>query len=167
MYTLLNNILKLVTPKILLFIGILLYLALFYNITLHKGYYYGTIVAFMPFIAIGIYTLLKHPLWSFIFLFISNYFIMGAMRYTYFQAGLIMDATIFFCLATLLLKTTYEKVEWKRSINILTLLTFLWLLFCIFELLNPRAVPFEDWASKVRGMAVYPFLMSILVSVLL
>lgn len=163
-----NILLKTISKKskIGLYVGLLFYVTLFYVATLYKGYYLGTIIAFMPFLLTGFYLLLKYPFLNFIFLFITNYYIMGMMRYTYFQAGILMDSIIFFCIATLLLKSTYEKVEWKRSKNMLTLITFLWLLFCIFELLNPRAVPIEDWASKVRGMAVYPFIMTILVSVL-
>jgi len=166
MRTLLENIAKLVMPKLFVYVGLLIFLVIFYKATMQRGYYFGTIVASLPFIAIVIYLLLKNPLWSFVFLFISNYFVMGAMRYIYFPGGILMDIIIGFCLTTLIVKTTYKNEEWKRVINPLTLTTSIWLLFCILELLNPRSVV-TDWATQVRGMAVYPFFMVILVSVLL
>lgn len=166
MQTKIRNIVKLIMPKIFIYTGLLIFLFLFYKFTLQRGSYYGVIIASLPFLSIGFYLLFKNPLWSFIFLFIANYFVMGLTRYISFPGGILMDSVIFFCFATLLFKTVYEKVEWKRTINPLTLTTFLWLFFCILELLNPKAVPITDWATRVRGMAVYPIIIAILVPVL-
>jgi hypothetical protein len=161
-----KNIVKLIMPKIFVYTGFLIFLLIFYKLTLQKGIYYGSIIASLPFLSIGFFLLLKNPLWSFIFLFIANYFVMGITRYISFPGGILMDSVIFFCFATLLLKTAYEKIEWKKALTPLTLITFLWLFFCILELLNPKAVPISDWATRVRGMAVYPFFLAILVPLL-
>jgi hypothetical protein len=166
MRTFIDNIAKFITPKIFVYAGFLIYIAFFYKTTLQKSYYLGAIVASLPFIVIGVNLLLKRPLLSFIFLFIVNYFIMGITRYLHFQGGILMDAIILFCFITLFLRTTYEKIGWNRAINPLTFITSFWLFFCVAELLNPIAVPIDEWAIKVRGMAVYPFLMVVLVSVL-
>lgn len=162
-----KNIVKLITPKIFVYTGFLIFLFLFYKLTLQRGFYYGAIIASLPFLSIGFYLLVKNPLWSFIFLFIVNYFVMGITRYISFPGGILMDSVIFFCFATILLKTTYQKLEWKRVINPLTMTTFIWVLFCILELLNPKAVPLSDWATKVRSLAFYPFIMALLVPLLL
>lgn len=167
MHKLLGNIANLINPKQLIYLGLLIFLVIFYKATMQRGLYFGYIIASLPFIAIAVYLLLKKPLWSFVFLFIANYFVMGAMRYISFQGGILMDTIIGFCLITIIIKTTYEKVEWKRMLNPLALFSALWFLFCLFELLNPNAVPINFWASKVRGMAIYPLIMVILVSVLL
>ena len=167
MRTILDNIIKLITPKIFVYAGLLFLLFGFYKVTLQIGFYLGAIVASLPFAIIVIFLLLKHPILSFIFLFIANYFIMGVTRYVSFPGGILMDAINIFCYASLIFKTTYEKVEWKRAINPLALTTFFWLVFCILELINPHAVPIADWATKVRGMAIYPLSMVILTSVLL
>lgn len=167
MRILLENITKWITPKIFVFGALLLFIFIFYKATMQRGCNVGYIIASSPFIAIAVYLFIKSPLWSFVFLFITNYFVMGTMRYISFSGGILMDTIIGFCLATLIIKTTYEKVEWKRALNPLTLITALWLFFCILELLNPNAVSIADWATKVRGLAVYPIIMVILVSVLL
>jgi len=166
MRTLLENITKLIMPRIFVYAGLLLFLIIFYKTVMQRGCNIGYIIALLPFITIIVYLLLKNPLWSFIFLFIANYFVMGASRYVSFQAGILMDAIIFFCFATLLVKTTYAKIEWNRVLNLLTLITSIWLLFCILELLNPKDVSIENWLSKVRGIAIYPFAIVILISVL-
>nr|WP_321378864.1 O-antigen ligase family protein [uncultured Bacteroides sp.] len=167
MYTFIHNKSKLIKPKILLYVVLLIGIALFYKTTLQKGYYFGAFIACLPFLAIGIFLLLKRPLWSFIFLFITNYFIMGITRYIHFQGGILMDIIILFCFGSILIKATYDNLEWKRMLNPLTLTTFLWVLFCILELLNPKAVPIDDWTSQVRGLAIYPLAIVVLISILL
>lgn len=162
-----ENIIKLIMPKIIIYVGLLILLVIFYKVELQNDYHKGAIIASLPFLIIAFFLLFKHPLWSFIFLFIANYLVMGIMRYVYFPAGILMDSIISFCIISLLIKSTYRRVEWKRILNPLTLTTFIWLFFCILELLNPKAVPINDWATKVRGMSVYPIAMVILVSVLL
>ena len=167
MRTSINHLIKLVTPKLFVYVLIIMFIILFYKITVQTSSYLGAVVSCLPILFIGVCFFLKYPLWSFIFLFITNYFVMGIARYISFPGGILMDAVLLFCFSSLLLKSTYEKVKWKRALNPLTITIFLWVCFCTLELLNPKAVSISDWATKVRGMAVYPFFMVILVSVLL
>ena len=166
MQELLGNITKLIKPRIFVYTGLLVFIFIFYKAIMQRGCNIGYIIAFLPFITITIYLLLKNPLWSFLVLFITNYFVMGASRYVPFQAGILMDTIIIFCFTSLLIKTTYTKIKWNRVLNPLTIITSIWLLFCILELLNPKDISIENWFSKVRGIAIYPFAIVILISVL-
>lgn len=167
MQRIVNYISKFIEPKAFVYGGLLIGVIFFFEITLQRGNYVGIAVASLPFIILIISFLFKRPIYGFIGLFIANYFVMGATRYVSFPGGVFMDIIIAFCFILLFIKSAFEKVEWKRALSPLTLITFTWFLFCIFELLNPRAVSIADWASKVRGMAVYPFIMAILAPVLL
>lgn len=167
MRTFLNYLEKLVTPKICVYIGLLVYTFIFYKITVQRGIYLGVVFSASPLIIITLFLLFKNPFRFFVCLFIVNYLIMGTMRYFNFPAGILMDALSGICFISIIVKTTYEKINWERIYNPLTLITSIWLLFCIAELLNSNAVPITGWATKVRGMAIYPIIMVIFSSVIL
>jgi hypothetical protein len=169
MQTLLKNITKLIMPRIFVYAGLLLFIVIFYKATMQRGCNVGYIIVSIPFIAIGMFLLLKNPLWSFIILFISNYFIMGAIRYISFPIpiSVFMDSIISFIFLALILKTIHIRTEWKRVLNPLTLITLIWFIFCILELINPKITSFADWFTKVRSLAFYPIIMVILVSLIL
>ncbi len=156
-------------PRIFVYAGLLIFIAIFYKATMQRGCNVGYIIVSIPFIAIGMFLLLKNPLWSFIILFISNYFIMGVNRYISLPIpiSVFMDSIISFIFLALILKTIHIRTEWKRVLNPLTLITLIWFIFCILELLNPKITLFADWFTRVRSLAFYPIIMVILVSVIL
>ncbi|WP_321437493.1 O-antigen ligase family protein [uncultured Bacteroides sp.] len=169
MLTFIKNITKLILPKIFVYAGLLIFIVIFYKATMQRGCNFGYIIVSMPFVAVGLYLLLKNPLWSFIILFICNYFIMGITRYITLPVpiSVFMDSVISFIFLALILKTIHTRIEWKRVLNPLTLIIFIWLIFCIIELLNPKLISFADWFTKVRSIAFYPIILIVLVSVLL
>jgi len=169
MLTFIKYITKLILPKIFVYAGLLIFIVIFYKATMQRGLISGYTIVFIPFITIAMYLLLKNPLWGFIILFISNYFIMGVNRYISFPIpiSVFMDSIISFIFLALILKTIHIKTEWKRVLNPLTLITLIWFIFCILELINPKITSFADWFTKVRSLAFYPIVMVILVSVIL
>lgn len=169
MQTFLENITKFLRPRIFVYAGLIIFLVIFYKATMQRGSNLGYIIAAFPLIAIGTYLLIKKPLWSFIILFVCNYLISGFTRYypLPIPISLLMDALIACAILTLLIKTTYEKVEWKRIYNPLALIISIWLLYCILELLNLNRASLSDWSVKVRSMSFYPLIMVIMVSVLI
>lgn len=146
-----------------------MFVILFYKITMQRGCNFGYIVVASPIIVINLFFLLKNPLWSFMILFICNYFIMGVSRYITLPVPIsaFMDSIMSFTFLALFIKSIFIKTEWKRIFNTLTLITLIWLIFCILELLNPRLTSFADWFTKVRSMAFYPLTITILSSILL
>ena len=57
-----------------------------------------------------------------------------------------------------------QDIQWQRIWNGMTLATFIWLLFCVAEIVNPMGV-FNAWIS-VRGLIFYAFICVLLTSVL-
>ncbi len=150
--------------------SLLTFIVIFYKATMQRGVTWGYIVVACPFIAIGLYFLLKNPLWSFIILFINNYIIMGIIRYITLPIpiSVFMDSMMSIIFLGIILKSNFIKVDyWKRILNPLTFLIFIWLIYCLLELLNPKLSSFADWYTKVRSIAFYPFFMIILTSILL
>ena len=81
MRLLLEYITKVTMSKILIYLGLLAFLVVFYKATMLRGCNLGYIVAASPLISIGLFFLLKNPLWSYTFFFVNNYIIMGITRY--------------------------------------------------------------------------------------
>jgi hypothetical protein len=162
-----KHIIELSIPKVVIYTFFAIYVYLFYKASLQIGNIFGIIIAFLPLIFISAFLLLKKPTWSFVILFILNYIVMGASRYITFPSSIFMDASMALCFACVIIKSTYANINIKRCINPLLIITFIWLLFCILELLNPKEPGFNDWLTKVRGSAIYPLMMVILVSILL
>ena len=78
-----------------------------------------------------------------------------------------MDSIMLFTFLGLILRTNLIKTDWGKALNPLNLVIFIWLIYCILELMNPKFTSFTDWFTKVRGMVFYPIAMITLVSVLL
>lgn len=77
--------------------------------------------------------------------------------------GLLMDAMICFNLAAI----ACSAMNGTRSTNVITLDLFIaigiWLIYCIVELLNPNMRSIGVWLSAVRSMALYFFMIAIIV----
>lgn len=128
----------------------------------------GAAVSCLLFLAIGMSYLINHPDKSYLFAFVVNYFLMGASRYvTIPLVGTIMDILLLFILACVLFKSTYTKLEWKNTRNLLTLCAVIWTLFCILQLFNPNSRSNQSWFANVRATATYFMLVVVLVPVLL
>jgi len=110
-----DYIFKLITPKVFVYIGLLIGIVLFIEITLQKGSFVGIAVASIPFLILIVSFFFNHPIYSFITLFITNYFVMGATRYISFPGGIFMDIVIVSCFVLLFIKSIFEKMEWKKS----------------------------------------------------
>ncbi|SHF40892.1 hypothetical protein SAMN05444405_10886 [Bacteroides luti] len=167
MRELLENIAKFIMSKIFVYMGLLAFIVLFYKTTIQRGCDFGYIVVASPFIAIALYFLLKNPIWSFMILFINNYAIMGITRYYSLPVpiSVLMDSIMLFTFLGIILKNNFIKINWERALNPLTYLIFIWLIFCLMELLNPKLPSFADWYTKVRSIVFYPIIIIILTSI--
>jgi len=169
MRLLLEYITKVTMSKIFIHIGLLAFIVIFYKATMQRGCNFGYIVAASPLISIGLFFLLKNPLWSYTFFFVNNYIIMGITRYISLPVpiSVFMDSIMLFIFVGLLLKTNLIAVDWKRTLNPLTYIILIWLIYCLLELLNPKLSSFTDWYTKVRSIVFYPTAIIILTSTLL
>lgn len=169
MRLLLEYIAKTIMSKIFIYLGLLAFIVIFYRTTMQRGCNLGYIVAASPFISIGLFFLLKNPLWSYLIFFVNNYTIMGITRYISLPIpiSVFMDSIMLFTFLGVILKTNLTTVDWKRTLNPLIYLVLIWLIYCLLELINPKLSSFADWYTKVRSIAFYPTAIIILTSVLL
>ncbi|MEG0500296.1 MAG: O-antigen ligase domain-containing protein, partial [Rikenellaceae bacterium] len=102
------------------------------------------------------------PTETFMGVFVINYFLIGLNRYIPdLQAGIVLDGLLTVTVLILIFKSMFQKVEWENGSTILTLVSLIWLIYCVFEIFNPNGVPMA-WAKSIRGIAVYFFLISFL-----
>lgn len=110
--------------------------------------------------------LLERPVLAFFGVFIVNYFVMGATRYIPgLPAGVIIDGLLLLTLAFTLFRSREGVIAWAGSRNLLTLLSGIWLIYCILLVFNP-ATTLPDWAAGVRGLALYLFIFPLLTALL-
>ncbi|MDD4819450.1 MAG: O-antigen ligase family protein [Flavobacteriales bacterium] len=130
---------------------------------------YGIIFSLLPLILYVFIWVVTKPFNAFLMMFVVNYFIMGVMRYVpSLPAGVILDGMIAFTIFTLLLKKVIqrESIGFKRAFNGITILFLIWAIFCLFEIANPESSVLA-WLRSVRGIALYPFIISVLTSIVL
>lgn len=126
---------------------------------------FGIIVLF-PLICIGCMFLLKYP-WLILFvIFTINYFIMGITRYLPFEGiSVIMDISYVIALVIIFIHASlYQNIELKRAIHILSITSFIWMLYCLLELVNPTA-SLQGWVLS-RGLIINGLIITILSSLL-
>lgn len=110
--------------------------------------------------------ILRNPVFILYFIFIVNYFIMGITRYIPIDGvSVIMD--ILYVIAIILIfihAILYHNIEWKRAITPLSIGSFIWLIYCIAQLVNPTGV-LEGWILS-RGLIINGLTITIITSLL-
>ena len=143
-------------------------IALLLFITFKFGFLAGASIALIPFALVFLVIFINNPFWGFIAVFIANYYIQGLTRYIPgLPSGIVMDGLLVITIVSIILhqfKTRF-RYSWKGGFNVIVLLAFIWLLYCIFLLLVPEASPL-GWATAARGIGIYFFIIVLLVSVL-
>lgn len=140
--------------------------ALLAVITSKVNLFLGLGLAFVP---IGIMLFLgmfKEPYYGFITIFLLNYSIIPVMRYAGLSGlSIFADILILLTIISVILNRTlgYKSGSHFKIGNILTLLSTIWAVYCIFEIVNPTAMT-EAWILS-RGTAYY-MLMTVLITFL-
>lgn len=125
-----------------------------------------TVIIIFPLICIATILILRYPELMLFIIFTVNYFILGITRYiTIDGISLVMDILYTLCLIIIIIHSAlYHSLNWKKSIHILSLLSFIWTIYCIFEIMNPTAV-FEGWVLS-RGLIINGFIITIITTLL-
>lgn len=119
----------------------------------------GFAVSLAPLAFLFTLLFLFKPFWGYIFAFTINYFNAGISRYiSAYSPGIIFDMILVFLLFSLLVNTLNQKVKWKDGLNVGTILSFIWVIYCVMEFFNPYATSNEAWFATVRGVALYLFM---------
>lgn len=151
-------------------VAVLIFLvALFLRVTLNISHIVGLAIALVPLGIIILLLLIDKPYYSFMLIFITNYFVSGLSRYVNIAPGITMDVIVAFTVIVISLQVFKSTKETKLSnaLNKLTMVAFLWFLFCLFQIMNPESSSPLAWVVNVRGISVYFLLVTALASIIL
>lgn len=144
--------------KALVYLALIAWVLLIVYITLRIGYIMGLAASFFPLSLLLFVLLSQNPYWSFIVLFVSNYLVMGVSRYIgNMSPGILMDFVIVIIILSLILNNFKREshVKFSNALNTLTLLAFIWFLYCILEIFNPHSSSIIAWFASSRALGVY------------
>jgi hypothetical protein len=151
-------------------LAVLIFLvALFLRVTLNISHIVGLAISLVPLGIIALLLFIDKPYYSFMLIFTANYFVSGISRYVNVAPGITMDIIIAFTVIVISLQVFKSGKETKLSnaLNRLTMVAFLWFLFCLFQILNPESSSPIAWLVNVRGISVYFLLVTALASIIL
>ncbi|OFX78868.1 MAG: hypothetical protein A2X19_10520 [Bacteroidetes bacterium GWE2_39_28] len=80
--------------------------------------------------------------------------------------GIFMDMTLILVILVVILQIfkNDSPLNFKNSLHLLSLLSFIWLLYCVLQAFNPSSSGIIAWATSVRGVGMYFFIIVLLTS---
>ncbi|MDR2915989.1 MAG: O-antigen ligase family protein [Tannerella sp.] len=123
-------------------------------------------IVVIPLLLVLLIRIFREPSTLFFSVFVLNYFIIAASRYMNLSGlSFLMDILIAGTLVLILIHTALlRNFEWKYTLNVLTIGTFIWMLYCLAEIYNPSGMV-KAWVLS-RSLALYGFAVSLLASLL-
>lgn len=138
--------------------------------TLKMGILIGSVISLLPIMLLFFIALVQSPFLGFVMFFITNYFISGLSRYIKAVApGITMDILLAIVIITLIINS-FKKgsdIKFSNAFNGLSLVAFIWLVYCVFEIFNPYSSSIVAWLTSVRGIGIYFFIIVVLVTVIM
>ena len=123
------------------------------------GFVSGIVLIALPFGLLYLYMLFNNPIIGLYTAVGAAFLLLGLGRYLPdVQVGLGMDAILFLTFLALFFKTFYTRIDWTPAKKDIMLLASIWMLYAIFQLVNPEAQSTAAWFSG-RGSSVYMFLL--------
>ena len=151
----------------LVYITVLLLTAFATIVNLKFGTSAGMILYLFPASLLILLFLIERPFLAFLSLFTINYLISGLSRYIHSLApGIFMDMTLIVVILVVILQVFRKDspLNFKYSLHLLTLLSFIWLIYCVLQAFNPSSSSIVAWATSVRGVGMYFFIIVLLTS---
>lgn len=129
------------------------------NITFRMGYVMGIAVSILPMIVVIFLALIYNPFLGFTMLFVTNYYMSGLARYfANISTGIYVDVILGVIFLALVINSFFNKssnIKFSNAFNRLTLVAFIWFLFCSAQILNPNSASILAWLQSARGIGVY------------
>ena len=110
----------------------------------------------LPFIALYLIILFRNPIIGLYTAIVLGFVLLGVSRYVKDipMIGLGMDAILILTYLALFFSKFKERIDWSPAKRDITLLSFIWFCYSIFELVNPEARSSAAWFSG-RGSSFY------------
>ncbi len=121
----------------------------------------GLLIALL-FLVFYLYKLFTNPILGFYTAIGLNFFILGLTRYiTGLPLGFAIDGVMTLTFLAVFFSRFREKMDWSPANKEITFFAGIWLLYCIFQLVNPEAQSVEAWIAG-RGLGFYFFFFLVL-----
>jgi len=160
-----NNVNRTIAYSILVF-----FVLVIIYVSVRIDYRIGILISLLPFLFLVLMAIIHYPFLGFSIIFIINYFISGFYRYVpSIPTGITMDfvTVVFFICLVMSNFNGSTRIKFNNIYNGLTLASFIWILYCLFQLLNPAAASTIAWFQSARGMGLYFFIIVCLASITL
>jgi len=122
------------------------------------GIIFGLLLTLLPVMLIVLNRIFNAPYFSFLIVFVANFFMLGLNRYIPGPLGLTIDGLLILTYLSLFFKSFDQPVNWSLAKSDLTLLAGIWFGYTLFQLVNPEAVSRVAWFYAMRGVALYMIL---------
>lgn len=108
----------------------------------------------------------RYPIFLLFAVFTVNYYFLGIGRYVQAEGlSFLIDSLLFLTILIIIFHSIlYKNINWKASVNVLTIGTFVWSLYCIAEIANPTGMV-KAWVLS-RTFITNSFVVSLVVSIL-
>ena len=125
-------------------------------------------VSVIPAIFMALLASFEKPKIAFFLLLVINFAIPVTSHYIYnFSTGLLMDGMLVFLIFVILSQNLTGNISLKRVPVDVILVVGIWLFYCIIEVFNPRMIKFDAWYKTIRNMALYFFLITLMVPIVI
>ena len=125
---------------------------------------YAVAASLVPLMVLIIVESFARKQFAFLMLLIVNYFIPVIPRYVYdFPSGILMDIMILFNLLVLCSNALVRNISAKRVNWGILIIISIWVFYCILEIFNPKMLEFKAWMSGMRTLALYFFMVYLIV----
>lgn len=123
-------------------------------------------IIILPLFFIAAIESLRYPIILFLLIYSLNYYLLGINRYIKIDGiSFIMDTLIVIQIVLIFIHSALlNNINWKSAINLLTIGTFIWFVYCLVEVINPSGV-FEAWLMS-RSLMINGFVISFTVALL-
>ena len=131
------------------------------NIPLSAG------IIIFPIVIITLLSILQYPVILLYLIFTLNYFLMGIHRYYTIEGiSVVMDALLGSELGLICIHSSCNRnIEWRSAWNALVIFSFVWMVYCVLEIVNPSGMV-QAWILS-RGLIFNGLFLSIIVSLVI
>lgn len=139
-------------------------LFLFYQVLTRGGMPLTIAFGALPLTLVALLLLFEYSKQGFYALFGLQFLLVIASSFVDIKLGVITLTLCLFISALLLIRTAYERIEWRKSLNAMLLCYLVLGLYYIAQIANPNNVQ-EAWNISITHYLVYPVLCAVLVPI--
>ena len=116
------------------------------------------VLIILPFVFLFLYCLFLYPALGLFTAVVFGFLLLGLNRYIpTIQMGIVLDGLLITTYIALFFNKFKDRIDFSPALKDITLISFIWTGYFVFEFINPEAVNKEAWFAG-RGLALYMFL---------